>query len=154
MAEREDLNDPFFQNAHGSDFEEQAPPPKLESRKSAKQERKEAKKQQHLSKQQLESLFDGEDDGNHFNAKDIIKSEKLAKTKSKKLKSKFKNSSFETQTTYKLDINDQRFNALIEDHEYSIDPNNSQYFLLILVSKIRILCARCYPRSERQIQII
>ena len=120
------MNDPFFQDAFGSDLEEPEaePQPKLDK----KAEKKQLKKDLQKSKQQLQELFPNEDeDNNHFNAKDILKKEKLIKSKSKKMKAKLKNQQFETQDSYQLDVtNDSRFKALLQDHEFSIDPNNSQ----------------------------
>ena len=127
MANREDLDDPFFQDAFDSDFDQPEIAPEKSTKHLDKQAKKQAKLESKKSKQQLESLFPEQDvDNKHFNAKDILKAEKLAKSKSKKLKSKLKNSSFELQDSYELDVGDQRFQALLKDHEFFIDPNNSQ----------------------------
>ena len=46
----------------------------------------------------------------------------------------------ETQDTFKMDVNDPRFSAVYESHEYAVDPSNPQYKWVILnMSHIHIL---------------
>lgn len=61
----------------------------------------------------------------HFNMRDIIKSEKNKGKKSKKGK---KNIDTElVQDNFEADLNDPRFNEIFEDHSYAIDPTSSEF---------------------------
>ena len=55
-----------------------------------------------------------------------MKKEKVNKKKGKKNK-RAAESSKETQDTFKMDVNDPRFSAVYESHEYALDPSNPQY---------------------------
>ena len=100
---------------------------KSDSKKKSKKKQvsKEERLQKEREKAELELLMiDGEDkEKSHFSAKDIIKSEKV---KSKKQKKKLQKQSLDTQDDFKMDLADPRFSSLIEDHEFFIDPTNSQ----------------------------
>ena len=61
---------------------------------------------------------------NHFSAKDIIKAEKGQK--SRKLKKKLGKMQLDTQDDFKMDLQDPRFKALLNDHQFFIDPTNPQ----------------------------
>ena len=50
-----------------------------------------------------------------------MKKEKVNKKKGKKSKRAVE-SSKETQDTFKMDVNDPRFSAVYESHEYALDP--------------------------------
>ncbi|KAJ3360300.1 pre-rRNA-processing protein esf1 [Kappamyces sp. JEL0680] len=127
--ERDDIDDdPFFQTSFGSDYEDsgkkdRAEAPKKKSTKLTKEERIEKQR----SRAELELLL--VDDNNqtqnaHFSAKDIIKAEK---SKSKKQKKKLQKASLDLQDDFQMDLNDPRFSSLIDDHQFFIDPTNSQY---------------------------
>ena len=65
---------------------------------------------------------------NHFDMKSIIKAEKT-KGKSKKFKNKKRNKQGEEeelQEDFQIDVKDDRFKALHEDHTFAIDPSNPQ----------------------------
>ena len=62
---------------------------------------------------------------NHFSAKDVIKAEKSLK--SRKQKKKFAKAQLDTQDDFKMDLQDPRFKALLQDHQFFIDPTNPQY---------------------------
>ena len=89
------------------------------------------------TKAELELLVapdDAQDSGgihNHFDMKSIIKAEKT-KGKSKKFKNKKRNKQGEEeelQEDFQIDVKDDRFKALHEDHTFAIDPSNPQYVL-------------------------
>ena len=61
----------------------------------------------------------------HFNIKSIIKAEKQKKRK-KGRKAKGDEDTNETQEDFILDVKDERFKALHEDHQFAIDPSNPQ----------------------------
>ncbi|KAJ3799910.1 hypothetical protein GGU11DRAFT_678391 [Lentinula aff. detonsa] len=62
----------------------------------------------------------------HFNLKSVIKAEKL---KGKKLKrgKKHKVDEAELQEDFSIDVDDDRFKALHENHDFAIDPSNPHY---------------------------
>ena len=62
----------------------------------------------------------------HFNIKSVIKAEKQKKRK-KGRKAKGDMEANETQEDFVLDVKDERFKALHEDHQFAIDPSNPQY---------------------------
>ena len=66
----------------------------------------------------------------HFNIKSVIKAEKQKKRK-KGRKAKGDVDTNETQEDFILDVKDERFKALHEDHEFAIDPSNPQYILVL-----------------------
>lgn len=78
-------------------------------------------------KAELELLMmnEGEDEHNHFNMKDVIRSEKQNKRKGKKGKAKI--DSEMVQDDFKVDLNDDRFAEVFEDHSFAIDPTNSEF---------------------------
>lgn len=67
----------------------------------------------------------------HFNIKSVIKAEKQKKRK-KGRKAKGDVDTNETQEDFILDVKDERFKALHEDHEFAIDPSNPQYILVLI----------------------
>jgi hypothetical protein len=67
---------------------------------------------------------DNKPSASHFSAKDIIKAEK---GKSKKQKKKLQKANLDLQDDFQMDLNDPRFTPLIEDHQFFIDPTNSQF---------------------------
>ncbi|XP_065890396.1 ESF1 homolog [Dysidea avara] len=79
-------------------------------------------------KSELELLMmDNDDDGKeHFNLKGILKKEKES-AKKKRKKKRDESAMEEIQDSFKMDVNDPRFLALYESHEYALDPSNPQY---------------------------
>lgn len=61
----------------------------------------------------------------HFNLKSIVKAEKKPHRKGKKRKPSDEGDD-EIQADFKIDVKDERFKALHEDHRYAIDPSNPQ----------------------------
>jgi hypothetical protein len=115
------LDDSFFQEAFGDGFKEDKP--KKEKKKEKKE--KKSKDQEEKEKAELELLLlDQKDQKEHFVAKDVIKAEKA---KSKKQKKKNQKALLETQDEFKLDLQDPRFSALIDDHQFHIDPTNPHF---------------------------
>ncbi|KAF4605163.1 pre-rRNA-processing protein esf1 [Pleurotus pulmonarius] len=69
-----------------------------------------------------------EDDSRHFNMKSVLKAEKAKKGKRGKLnKKKQTEVENELQEDFAIDVKDERFNALHEDHTYAIDPSNPHF---------------------------
>ncbi|KAJ2928948.1 hypothetical protein H1R20_g8135, partial [Candolleomyces eurysporus] len=63
----------------------------------------------------------------HFDFKAVLKAEKGGKRKKGK---KDKQREDETQEDFVLDVQDERFKVLHEDHQFAIDPSNPQYVLI------------------------
>lgn len=61
----------------------------------------------------------------HFNIKSVIKAEKQRKRK-KGRKAKGDVDTNETQEDFIMDVKDERFKALHDDHQFAIDPSNPQ----------------------------
>lgn len=68
--------------------------------------------------EQLALLVDEETDAKHFDMKEIIKAEKNAKKKSKYRQQGLVEDKFE------MPVDDPRFSALYDDHEFAIDPSS------------------------------
>jgi hypothetical protein len=73
----------------------------------------------------------------HFNIKSVIKAEKQKKRK-KGRKAKGDVDTNETQEDFILDVKDERFKVLHEDHQFAIDPSNPQY-ISVLIWKVSLL---------------
>lgn len=112
---------------------------KEEEEKAAAKEAKQAKKskkgkkvvqEDEKSKAELELLMLDENDdeknsAEHFSMRDIVKAEKQKNKKNKKGKKNFDNEL--VQTDFQADLNDPRFKEVFENHEYAIDPTNSEF---------------------------
>jgi hypothetical protein len=61
----------------------------------------------------------------HFNMKSILKAEKSLKRKGKKGKKAVENDN-EIQEDFAINVEDERFKALHENHTFAIDPSNPQ----------------------------
>ena len=97
----------------------------------------------------------------HFSMKAVLQAEKL-KGKKRKGKKKSKNGAdeLEAQDDFAVDVQDDRFKALHEDHTFAIDPSNPQYVhkLIIrtmmtnfceLASRRRKVCRLCWKNAQR-----
>ena len=74
---------------------------------------------------------DGANEPKHFNMKAVIKAEKNAKMKNKRKKKGKKGAEEdnELQEDFRINVEDDRFKAVLEDHAFAIDPSNPQYVL-------------------------
>ncbi|KAF9234181.1 hypothetical protein BU15DRAFT_90074 [Melanogaster broomeanus] len=87
----------------------------------------------------------------HFDMKAVLKSEKQSKSKKSRHKSKKQetegdadNGPNETQNDFVIDVKDDRFAALHEDHQFAIDPSNPRF------KKTKSMAALLDERSKRQ----
>lgn len=100
---------------------------KKHNEKKSKKGKRNDKKSDPKSQAELELLMMNEDDSNektdHFNMREVIKAEKK---KGKKRSKKAQNSEF-TQDDFKPDLDDDRFREAFENHEFAIDPTNSEF---------------------------
>ncbi|RLV93959.1 Pre-rRNA-processing protein ESF1 [Spathaspora sp. JA1] len=67
------------------------------------------------------------DKPDHFNMKDVVKSEKLKGSKKKNKKNNKKIDDEMTQDNFVANLNDPRFKEIFESHEYAIDPTSSEF---------------------------
>jgi len=80
----------------------------------------------------------------HFNLKSVLKAEKKSKGKGKKSKKTAQLDDNEIQQDFTIDVKDDRFKALHEDHVFAIDPSNPHF------KKTKSMTALLQERSKRQ----
>lgn len=73
------------------------------------------------------------DEPSHFNLKSVIKAEKDRKRKGKRGKGEEDN---EAQEDFVVNVKDERFKALFENHQFAVDPSNPQYVFFFFLSRI------------------
>ncbi|RKU48884.1 pre-rRNA-processing protein esf1 [Coniochaeta pulveracea] len=129
--ETEDLgfNDPFFTS------EDPVKPNKTsirkEERKKKREEREAEAAKKAAEKAQLELLMAGNTNEDvehldHFDMNEIIRAEKKKNKKSKKAKQD-KETRGGLQEDFDMPVNDDRFKAVFESHEFAIDPSNPKF---------------------------
>ena len=128
-GEGDDLgfDDPFFTS-------EKAQPSKTSMRKEERLKKRAAKEQEEAEsaaqKAQLELLMADEKGGgahlDHFDMKDITRAEKQKK-KGKKKGKKGVEDQGGLQEDFDMNVEDARFKAVFENHEFAIDPSNPKF---------------------------
>ncbi|KAK0659495.1 putative Pre-rRNA-processing protein ESF1 [Cercophora samala] len=130
----EDLgfNDPFFTS---EPVEKSKSAIRKEERLKKRAEKEKEEKESKAAKAQLELLMADEkgegDHLDHFDMREVIKAEKQKGKKGKKGK-KNKGKKVEVgqeglQDGFKMDVEDERFKAVFESHEFAIDPSNPKF---------------------------
>ncbi|KAF9457452.1 hypothetical protein BDZ94DRAFT_1202746, partial [Collybia nuda] len=95
--------------------------------------------------EELALLIDTEDISQrpkHFNLKSVLKAENKSKRKTKKKHGDQPED--DLQEDFIINVNDDRFKALHEDHQYAIDPSNPQF------KKTKAMSALLEERTQRQ----
>ncbi|KAI1158855.1 hypothetical protein F5B18DRAFT_639247 [Nemania serpens] len=128
----EDLgfDDPFFTADEPAKVSKSAE--RKEERRRIKKEKEATATESAAQKAQLEKIMaDGStneaDRLEHFNMNEITRAEKK---KSKKFKKKGKSQDEDhggLQEGFEMNVNDNRFKAVFEDHEFAIDPSNPKF---------------------------
>ncbi|KAI8630462.1 hypothetical protein F5Y19DRAFT_46976 [Xylariaceae sp. FL1651] len=128
----EDLgfDDPFFTTDEPAKVSKAAE--KKEERRKRREEKEALAAENAAQKLQLEKIMaddsnDQADHLDHFNIDEIARAEKK---KAKKFKKKGKNKVEDhggLQEGFEMDVSDNRFKAVFEDHEFAIDPSNPKY---------------------------
>ncbi|KAK4152992.1 Pre-rRNA-processing protein esf1 [Chaetomidium leptoderma] len=126
----EDLgfNDPFFTS-------EPVQSSKSAVRKEERLKKRAAKEKEDAEnaaqKAQLELLMADENGGgahlDHFDMKEIVRAEKQKSKKKKKGKKGAAEDQGGLQEEFNMDVQDSRFKAVFENHEFAIDPSNPKY---------------------------
>ncbi|KAF8168159.1 hypothetical protein B0H34DRAFT_792796 [Crassisporium funariophilum] len=80
----------------------------------------------------------------HFNIKSVIKAEKQNKRKKGRRKGKAEGEDNEIQEDFVMDVKDDRFKVLHEDHQFAIDPSNPHF------KKTKSMAALLEERQKRQ----
>lgn len=128
---KSNFDDEFFAMESDSPHEEADTTSNKSRRKSTKD-----KKPTETSKAELALLAVSDNphgEPAHFDMKAVLKAEKQSKKKSKqKLKKRSRendedNGPGDTQDDFVIDVKDERFTAIHEDHRFAIDPTNPQY---------------------------
>ncbi|TCD69922.1 pre-rRNA-processing protein esf1 [Steccherinum ochraceum] len=145
--------DDFFAAGSGaeSDDEEEKPRLKSKDKKKSKKTREEPSEPATRRPSTAEELAliaasDNPDkDPKHFDMKAIVKAEKAKGKKRKQKKGKAaEQAENETQDDFKIDVQDDRFKALHEDHTFAIDPSNPRF------KKTKSMSALLDERSKQQ----
>ena len=127
-AEDLGFDDPFFTT-------EPVAPSKASMRKEERLKKRAAKEAEEaesaVQKAQLQLLMADEDEGgvhlDHFDMKEIMRAEKHKSKKKNKKGDKAQDDHVGLQTDFDLDVKDDRFRAVFEDHEFAIDPSNPKF---------------------------
>lgn len=129
---QEDLgfDDPFFTTEEPKKASKTALLKKDRLKKREKREAQEEKNKEERA--QLELLMadnHDEEDGHlaHFDMNEIIKAEKNKKKKKGKKNKKDAEDAGGLQEDFKMDVDDDRFKAVFQDHEFAIDPSNPKF---------------------------
>jgi hypothetical protein len=129
-AEDLGFDDPFFTTDEPAMISKSAE--RKEERRKRREEKEAAAAENAAQKAQLEKIMadDSKDQVehlDHFNMDEIAKAEKK---KAKKAKKKGKNKVEDhggLQEGFEMDVDDDRFKAVFESHEFAIDPSNPRY---------------------------
>ena len=136
-VERENLvEDEFFEVSEGEGEEEE------QRRDKSRKKRDKSKNMDEVGKvataDELALLVAPDkavDEPKHFDIKAVIKAEKDKKRKRKrkgKTGNVMNDEDNEAQEDFVMDVKDERFKALFEDHQFAVDPSNPQYVVLFI----------------------
>lgn len=103
-----------------------------EERRKKREARDAEEKKNAGEKAQLELLMTDNQDGeashlDHFDMNEILRVEKKKNKKSKKSKKDAAEAAAGLQEDFKMDVDDDRFKAVFDNHEFAIDPSNPKF---------------------------
>uniref|UniRef100_A0A1Q3F0I4 Uncharacterized protein n=1 Tax=Culex tarsalis TaxID=7177 RepID=A0A1Q3F0I4_CULTA len=138
-----DLNDPFFASAFDEKEFDLRKPSKKDKKKQKSAEEEQDEEEAARKRAELELILDdGEDDKSHFNLKRIQENEidlkNVSKSKRKRILKKTRKQIEEQRVQnaavaaaagddFDIDLGDDRFRAVYERPEFSIDPTNPSF---------------------------
>ncbi|KAL2917909.1 pre-rRNA-processing protein esf1 [Polyrhizophydium stewartii] len=137
MAGRED--DPFFQQDFGPEFAKPSKNGKGKDGKGSKggkdgddkdgRSKKQVAEDEARSRAELELLLmdENETQSRHFDMKAVLQEEKQSKRKQRGKKGKKGKEAGDVQDDFEVDVADPRFSAVLENHQFAIDPTNPQF---------------------------
>ncbi|KAI9574165.1 hypothetical protein HD554DRAFT_2228687 [Boletus coccyginus] len=137
-----------FENDSRHDEEKDEAQPNQSMKESAKPKRPTESSQAELALLAASDNPHGEPA--HFDMKAVLKAEKQGKNKKSRHKSKKRDRNDvddgpgETQGDFAIDVKDDRFAAIHEDHQFAIDPTNPQF------KRTKSMAALLDERSKRQ----
>ncbi|KAF9822120.1 hypothetical protein IEO21_00114 [Rhodonia placenta] len=106
------------------------------------------KEERHISTAEELALLAASDnvdgEAKHFNMKAVLKAEKKQKLKKKRGKKAALEEENELQEDFNIDLKDERFKAVHDDHAFAIDPSNPRF------KKTKSMAALLGERSKRQ----
>jgi len=120
------FDDPFFKDTKSTKKSTEKKEKKIRKKKKKNLQKEEVLDEEgQKKKNELELLLlDEAEDKKHFNLKDIMEQEKIKKSKKKRRKNK---GTEVEEDTFKMDVDDNRFNALYTSHLYAIDPSEPHF---------------------------
>jgi len=120
------FDDPFFKDTNSTKKSTEKKEKKIRKKKKKNLQKEEVLDEEgQKKKNELELLLlDEAEDKKHFNLKDIMEQEKIKKSKKKRRKNK---GTEVEEDTFKMDVDDNRFNALYTSHLYAIDPSEPHF---------------------------
>ncbi|KAK0726410.1 hypothetical protein B0T21DRAFT_371522 [Apiosordaria backusii] len=122
------FDDPFFTS---EPIEKSKSAIRKEERLKKRADKQREEEEGAAAKAQLELLMaDEKGDGehlDHFDMREVIKAEKQKGKKGKKNKGKKPVAEEGLQDGFKMDVDDERFKAVFESHEFAIDPSNPKF---------------------------
>ncbi|KAF8552597.1 hypothetical protein OG21DRAFT_1415886 [Imleria badia] len=142
------FDDKFFGVESDSQHEEEEASPNQPKKKSAKVKRPVESSEAELALLAASDNPHGEPA--HFDMKAVLKAEKQGKNRKSRHKSKKRgrnnldDGAGETQDDFVIDVKDDRFAVIHEDHQFAIDPTNPQF------KKTKSMAAFLKWRSRRQ----
>ncbi|EMD42120.1 hypothetical protein CERSUDRAFT_90716 [Gelatoporia subvermispora B] len=151
--EKPDAKDDFFagssdeDEAESADDEGETHKKGKHSTKGKAKEKSESAPRHISTAEELALLAASENPGaepKHFNMKAVVKAEKGKKGKKKGKKGKLGEEENELQEDFSIDVKDERFKAVHEDHTFAIDPSNPRF------KKTKSMSALLEERSKRQ----
>lgn len=124
------FDDPFFTTedpatASKTSLRKEERLKKREAREAAEAESQKQRAQ--LSKVMKEDANAEADHLEHFDMNEILRAEKKKNKKGKFKKGKDKETRGGLQEDFKMDVDDDRFKAVFESHEFAIDPSNPKF---------------------------
>lgn len=124
--------DKFKQQKEDEEDEEEEKPSKGNKKNNNKNKnKKEVPEMDDKAKAELELVMmnengENDDEDNHFSMKDVIRAEKNKNRKGKNKKTR-RDEEAMVQENFVADLNDSRFNEVFENHDFAIDPTNSEF---------------------------